>query len=238
MEQFKGVTEYDAIAPAFDFNRAQQHELRFHSNWIVRHFPQEYDRLEKNKAEGTINFDIDDYFRGDKEEYDKFLNHIQGKKCVEIGCGCFPDTKEFWMIQDRSVIDPLANAYKGIEHLHFKKSFFEDFKIYNQKAEQRIDELVGKVDGMIFFQNALDHTDDPLSILDNVSEYAASGCYLIFFTDIWHIVPPNAGHRCITRSAAIMDKLFKGMGFRKVKKRRDYRDATKWLEYGGVFVKE
>ena len=238
MENFTFNRKVLDYAPAFDFNQAQIHELSYHVRYIKNHFPDEWEALERRKLTGDIDFDVNDYFEGNQEQFEIFLNHIEGKKSLEIGCGCIPDTKEFYKVKDRIVLDPLADNYKKVEEMYFNRSFFEGYTIYNQKAEERIDELVGKVDGMIYFQNALDHTDDPLSILDNVSEYAMPGCYLIFFSDIWHIIPPNAGHRSITRSVPIMDKLFRGMGFRKVFTRKPIRDASKWIEYGAVFIKE
>jgi len=236
MEDFKFDRKELDYAPAFDFSKAQVHELNYHVRYIMNHFPKEWEDMKIRKQNGEIDFDVNDYFEGNVEQFEIFLNHIKDKKILEIGSGCIPDTKEFYNVKDRIIIDPLADEYRRAEEKYFNRSFFEGYTVYSQRAEDRIEGL--KVDGMIFFQNALDHTDDPLSILDNISEYAMPGCYLIFFSDIWHIIPPNAGHRSITRSVPIMDKIFKGMGFRKVFTRKPVRDASKWIEYGAVFIKE
>jgi hypothetical protein len=156
---------------------------------------------------------------------------------IEIGCGSYPDTNYLWSIKDRRVIDPLAERYKVFEEETFKKSFFEGFKIYNQQAEDRIDELVGAVDGMIFCRNALDHTADPLSILENISDYAMSGCYLLLYTDLWHFSPTGDAHRCITKSVNVFDKLLKALGFRVVVYTKPHRESN-FIEYGAVLIKE
>ena len=45
------------------------------------------------------------------------------------------------------------------------------------------------------------------------------------------------GHRCITKSTNLMDKLFIGLGFEKIIKMNTIRDNN-YIDYGGVFIKK
>jgi len=56
----------------------------------------------------------------------------------------------------------------------------------------------------------IDHCEDPLKILHNIPEYAAPGCYLYFWCDIWHLTGLDEGHHNITHSEAMMEKIFQG----------------------------
>jgi hypothetical protein len=216
---------------AFNFMIAQAHEFNSHKKWLMDNFESEYRNL------NNLRFDIDEWFGNALHHFDTFRSHTNKRMCVEIGCGSFPDTNYLWHIKDRRVIDPLADKYRVFEEQTFGKSFFEGFKIYNQRAEERIDELVGKVDGMIFCRNMLDHTDDPLSVLENISAYAMSGCYFLLYSDIWHFSPTGEAHRCITKSVTVMDKLLKALGFRVVLYIKPHRESN-FIEYGAVLIKE
>ena len=95
-------------------------------------------------------------------------------------------------------------------------------------------DLIGQIDGCIICQNALDHCEDPLAILSNLGQYAKAGCYLLFWSDIWHIAPPDEGHRNITRSQDVMDSLFSGLGFEIVRRGLPIRSDNSTIEYGIV----
>ena len=64
MEEFKSVNLSAYLPPAFDFAKAQEHELRYHTNWTIRNFPNEWDGFNKRKKDGEIDFNVNDYFEG------------------------------------------------------------------------------------------------------------------------------------------------------------------------------
>jgi len=95
-----------------------------------------------------------------------------------------------------------------------------------------IPELVGAVSGCIVCQNALDHCEDALAILDVLASYAAPGCYFLLWTDIWHLHGVDAGHRNITRSAHAMDCVLRGFGFDIMGETATVRPPGECIEYG------
>jgi hypothetical protein len=106
-------------------------------------------------------------------------------------------------------------------------------RTYALPGEETVPELVGAVDGCIVCRNALDHTDDPLMVLNNIADYAAPGCYFLFWTDLWHLAGLDEGHRNITKSIAVMDRLMDGLGFELLKRGATVRsEAEGYIEYG------
>jgi hypothetical protein len=228
----------------FNHKDAQIFELDFQRGHIIKVFKERYDEWVNNKQiHGNVLDPTkllkqweDNFFDNDIKAVSTFINHINNKVGVDIGCGSTPWTRHTWTVSKQYIIDPLANQYKSIQRELFKTSFFEDAIIYSQNAEEKIDALVNGVDGFIFFRNALDHSEDPLRILNNISDYAIPGCYLFFYSDIWHENGGDRGHRCITRSTHVMDKLLKGLGFRKITNQKPIKNSN-FIEYGGMFIK-
>jgi hypothetical protein len=133
----------------------------------------------------------------------------------------------------RIVIDPLIEQYRSYQLRRFGETVWtEDIEAHACSAESVIAELRGAIDGSIICRNALDHTEDPMSVLAAVSQYAAPGCYLLLWTDIWHLRGLTIGHRNITRSAAAMDALLAGLGFDVVQTGASIRSADQFVEYG------
>ena len=131
------------------------------------------------------------------------------------------------------MVDPLTDVYRTEELRVAGGTFFDEgVTTFAQPAERVIDELVGRVDGVVVCRNALDHTDDPLRILWNVARYAAPGCYFLFWTDIWHLAGLDDGHRNITRESRVMDGLLSGLGFEFLKEGASIRDPDEYIEYG------
>jgi len=136
------------------------------------------------------------------------------RKCVEVGAGPFGFLPLCDWIKDRTVIDPLADDYRRIELEMTGHTFYtDDVKRYSQNAETFIPELKGAVTGAIISRNAIDHSDDPLTILYNFAQYAAPGCYLLFWSEIWHLNGCDEGHRNITKTPAAIEALLTGLGF-------------------------
>jgi hypothetical protein len=133
----------------------------------------------------------------------------------------------------RIVIDPLVDRYRAYQIKRFGRTFWTpDIETHAVPAEQIVEQLRGAIDGCIVSRNALDHMEDPLAALGTIAAYAASGCYLLLSTDIWHMDGGDVGHRNITRSAAVLDGLLNGLGFDILQNGADVRDSDQYIEYG------
>jgi hypothetical protein len=225
---------------SYNFEKAQKFELESAEQTIKEHFEEIYEKWELAKNAGSLWQGPDDlWFKGNQTLWDEFANHARGKKCLEIGSGPFGYLAPCYWIKDRVIIDPLIDFYREHEIKISGKTFFtDDIVTYNKPAEDCIDDLIGKVDGFIVCQNALDHSEDPLSIMHNISEYAAPGCYLLIWTDIWHLQGLDAGHRNITKNSVAFDKVLMGMGFEIIQTSKNIRDQNEYIEYGRIAVKK
>jgi hypothetical protein len=219
----------------FDFKKAQEHELEWQRNYIKDIFPAEHERWLQRKATLPSNHCLASFFTADPSEFNEY---IKSRVALEIGCGSTPMLKECWDIKERIVIDPLAGDYDKIERELFGNSFFDGLKIYSQPAEKEITELIHKIDGVIIFRNALDHSEDPLAIISRISSYAAPDCYLLFWSDIWHNHPNDDGHRNITRDGYALLATFRGLGWDWVCRVPKVRDGDDYIELGGVFRRQ
>ena len=88
------------------------------------------------------------------------------------------------------------------------------------------------MDGSLICRNCLDHCEDPFAVLFNISEYAAPGCYLLLWSDIWHLAGTDPGHHNLTKTEAMMDKIISGLGFEILRICSKIRDPSEYVEYG------
>lgn len=236
----------------FIHTKAQIFEFDYHHQMMKEHFKRFSVELAEYKKQykGGLNpqtlsemwegnfFDIKK--ETDLKEMELFIEHIRDKKCLDIGCGWAPYTRYIWTCGQKYMIDPLVSKYKEMEHSSLGYTFFDDAIIYSIGAEEIIPELINSIDGFIFCRNAIDHSEDPLAILNAISEYAMKGCYLLFWSDIWIPTGGDVGHRCITKSIPVFNKLFNGLGFKKIisLENNPVRKKNETTEYGGVFIKE
>ena len=104
-------------------------------------------------------------------------DEFKDKVVVDIGCG--PTGRLEWLEGSFVAIEPLGTALRRLPWAHMEKYH----KIYDQPAEKRIDELVGKVD-MIFSLNCLDHAYDLEAIISNVAAYLKPGGQAFISVDV------------------------------------------------------
>jgi hypothetical protein len=161
----------------FDHALAQKFELHNNEQVVKQTFAGLYSDVEANLAAGGLwHSENDEFFHGDRVLFDTVIEHIKTRKCLEIGSGPYGFLAPARWIADRTIIEPLAAQYKAAQLREIGKTFFtDDIKVYPNGAETLISELVGKIDGKIMSRNALDHCEDPLTILMNISQYAAPG---------------------------------------------------------------
>ena len=231
----------------FNHTNAQIFEFNFGVNWMKKgHFAKAYTYWEQAKKEGIcspaaferITFHTDPHFFQDKGEFDDFCRKTDGKKCLEIGSATEGILALMPWLNKRIIIDPLIIKYRDAQLNEWGKTIFtDDIKLYDQFAEVVIPELVGKIDGSIVCRNTLDHASDPWKILENMGIYAAEGCTLLLWTDIWHLKPLDAGHRNIIEDPVVFEDKIKELGFDIVRKLPDIGDHRPTIHYGCVAIK-
>jgi hypothetical protein len=160
------------------------------------------------------------------------VEHVRERTNLEIGSGPFGYLAPCYWMKRRIVIDPLIDKYRTYQLTHFGKTFWTaEIETHAVPAEQLVESLRGAVDGCIVSRNALDHMDDPLAALEAIGSYAASGCYLMLWSDIWHRDGGDIGHRNITKSPAALDKMLDGLGFAIVQNGANVRNSDECIEY-------
>lgn len=224
----------EANVVGFDHAEAQKFELEHNSQTIREHFERVYAEVEHAKATGHLWQHPDEqWFQGDAKLFDEYVAHARTRKNLEIGSGPFGHIAPCYWMEDRAIIDPLIDDYRRIQLEQNGKTFFPpEIATFAANAETLIPELVGKVDGSVISRNALDHCEDPLSVLYNMSLYAAPGAWLILWTDIWHLDGLDAGHHNITKSEPAFVALLNGLGFDIIKRGATIREGNDYLEYG------
>jgi hypothetical protein len=224
----------------FNFDAAQKYELNFAQSAMRDDFLSVYVKWEECVKHGGLWQDASNqWFQGDTQAWDTFVEYVRHKKCLEVGSGPFGFLAPCYWLKDRVIIEPLIDEYRKYQLDNFNKTFFSpDIKTYPQVSEDLLDELVGKVDGFIVCRNALDHCKDPIKALINISMYASSGCYLLLWTDIWHLDGLDEGHSNITRNPEELDNLLISNGFTLVREGQKIRDPNQFIEYGRLFRKK
>ena len=213
----------------FDFDKAQKYEMIWQYGYIKDHLEPAYRQWLRDKE---LNLTPLTWWVTDVEA---FLSHIKGGVGIEVGCGSIPDLKHPHGLKRRIVIDPLARKYKLVQRRMWGGSFFDDLEVIADPVEKFRTDLYDSAD-VIIYRNSLDHTDDPLVALRTIAQYASTGCYFLFWTDIWHNYPPDAGHRNITKDANIIHDYLLSLGWRRVNGIGPQHDnTTDHIEIGGVW---
>lgn len=222
--------------PKWSHTTAQLYEFRSAAGTINRSFPELIAAVDRNNAAGGLwQSEHDAFFQGDAAAFAAFVDHVRHRQCLEIGSGPYGYLAPCSWIERRAVIDPLIDRYRAHQVRKFGRTLWtEAIETHAVPAETVVPGLVGRVDGAVICQNALDHTEDPFAVLNVIADYAAPGCYLLLWSDLWHAGGGDIGHRNITRCAAIMPRLLSGLGFDIVKPGRQVRDAGADLEFGCI----
>ncbi len=221
---------------SFNHKIAQYYEGVAGIETIKANFERTFRNYEKAKNKGELwQSENDLWFQGDIQLWQGFVEYVKERICVEIGAGPFGYLSPCYWIKNRIIIDPLVHHYRNYQIKKFGKTFFSsEIETYSQSAEIFVEKYRSKVNGCIICQNTLDHTDDPLLILNVISDYATDGCYLLLWTDIWHLAGLDRCHRNITKSRTAMKKILNGFGFEIIRIAKSIRDPNKYVEYGCI----
>jgi hypothetical protein len=231
---------YGAPSVGFDHAAAQRYELSHAKSTIEADFPNLLAQVDAASETGSLWMSPDDqFFAGDRALYTVVVERARDRRCLEVGCGPFGYLAPCRWLKDRVFIDPLIDEYRSAQlRVAGRTLFTTDVETHACSAETSIPTLINAVSGLIVCRNAIDHCEDPLSVLANISAYAQSGCYFLFWSDIWHLRGADAGHRNITKSRAFMDMAIDGLGVRILRPSDQIRAPEECIEYGCVAVKK
>ncbi len=218
---------------------AQRYELESARQTIIAEYPRVREDW-GNRPQGALPFTVDDqWFCGNAVLFREFAAGIETKTCLEIGSGPFGALAPCKALRRRIIIEPLGNQYRDLQLSAFGSTFFTpDVELHSIPAEREIAQLVGTVDGLIVCRNCLDHCEDPLTILQNISRYARPGCWFLLWSDLWHLQGVDEGHRNITRSPDAMKALIAGLGFEVLQVGRSVREPGEFIELGCIARKK
>jgi SAM-dependent methyltransferase len=229
---------YTGLDMPFNHKRAQEYEIKSSENSIKNNFEWWYAWAEtvKSKRERSPGIDemgVDGFYGGSEEVWAEVAAHVEGRTCLEIGPGPCGNLAGWWWAKRRIFIDPLIDEYKRISLKYFNKTLYTDeMELYARCAEDFIPELEGTVDGVIICRNALDHCKDPTLVLKNIAAYAKPGCYLLLWTDLWHLRGHDVGHSNITKDKEGFEKNIMDLGFEILYTFDGVRQDGSTIEYG------
>jgi SAM-dependent methyltransferase len=223
----------------WDHVTGQRYEIENARQTIIADYPKVRDAWDR-RAPGALPFSVDDqWFCGNARLFAEFADGIDTKVALEIGAGPFGALAPCNAFRRRIIIDPLGEQYRDIQFSAFGSTFFTpDIELHSIPAEREIAALVGAVDGLIVCRNCIDHCEDSLTILLNISRYARPGCWFLFWSDLWNLRGHDEGHRNITQSPDVIEALVAGLGFEILQLGRPIRNPKELVEWGCVARKK
>lgn len=219
---------------------AQKYELNSAQKTIVNSFNDVYRTRVKAQKKSDLYYPgpKNQFFDNEPKAWKKFADHCRTRPCLEIGAGPFGIISDWFWLKKPIIIDPLVRKYQQFQKNHFGAYFHSSSaKIYSKPAEKFIPSLKNKISGAIVCRNTLDHTEDPLTVLLNLSLYAKKGCHLLLWTDLWHTHGSDEGHHNITRSNQAFKAILTGLGFKITHELKPIRNGQT-VEYGCRAVKQ
>lgn len=195
----------------FDHTVAQEGEFDYAESVINESYVSLLEKIRSTKNSGNEWHDFGDFFK-DTEEYAELSKKLRTSNCLEIGSGPYGYLAFCDWMERRTVIDPLLNKYVDCQKRVGGFSIFDGVTRISQPAELFVEDLENSVDFLVC-RNCIDHSEDPLHILYNISRYLKVGGYLLFWVEIWHGIQEDHMHRNITKSKAAFLKIVEGMGF-------------------------
>ncbi|QWD91094.1 hypothetical protein [Polynucleobacter sp. MWH-Braz-FAM2G] len=213
---------------------SQDYELRatleFMDSDFFRARAQEIHSGQRNASVGFFDdILLKEFFDGKETYFKEFIAHITNRACLDIGPCVATPLKSWDVTNEKFVIEPLFDTINNWQIENYGFSLYEGIKCYPIPAENRIEELVGKIDGVIYCRNCIDHTPHWPFILSNISHYAKSGCKLMLWNDLFHGEGVDDGHYNITEAPENFSQLIEALGFHVVREFRDFnRLSVNW----------
>lgn len=232
----------------FDFNAAQKYELEYWRQWVAGEHSS-IQSFQKTLEEFNHALDKKLLYPGPRNQIAKFFNpedwmifakYLEPRTCLEIGCAAEGMVPFWYWVKERHLLDPLIDEYRKLVDPAAEKqqmhSWFTGSWNYSVRAEEHI--YSEKITGAIVCRNMLDHCDRPFEALETMLEYGATGCYFLFWSDIWHNNPTDEGHRNITRDPAVIRECIQNHGYKITKEFSDvWEGRGDTIEYGCLGIK-
>jgi hypothetical protein len=180
---------------------------------------------------------LKEFFGGSEVSWRQFTSHIEGKRCLEIG-SCTSSILSSWdTASDRIVIEPLAERVSKWQMENLGFSLYEGLTTHSIGADEYLPALKNQIDGAIYCRNCIDHSPNWMFILSNISSYAAPGCKLLLWNDIYHVNGTDSGHYDLTQDPAAMKRLIHALGFDIIREYIDQeREDLNWGCYASKRV--
>lgn len=157
---------------------------------------------------------------------DEVTNHVKDKVVLEVG-PCNVPQINFLDCRLRICIEPLAAKIEEFVINKYGKSIFGEIITYPIYADTIIHELIGKIDGLIYVRNCIDHSPQWPYILSNISSYAKEGCILMIWNDTFHTrMDIDPGHYNVSPSVDAYVRLIENFGF-SIERQFDFHDRGK-----------
>jgi len=199
-----------ATAQKYEF----EHACSFMQEPFFRDLFEKYLRGELQSSTGYLNeLLLSEFFDNDPAQFRSFIGSIQGKACLDIGPCVFSPLPTWDGIGKTYAIEPLGTMIDEWQRQNFGSSAFDRVKLISIGADVFAPELAGKVDGVIYCRNMLDHTPNWPFVLAHIAAYAAPGCALLLWTDIDHRGTADEGHFDICEEPAPLKRLIEQLGF-------------------------
>jgi hypothetical protein len=203
----------------FDHQAAQDYEITYAKQWLQQSGADIWQTIDTSKT-GVPKVHpliLNEFFQSDDEIWDSFAENIRGKSILDIGTGPVPTPSLWHWAGAKYAIDPLSVEYDRLCREIFGRSWYDDVDARTDEAEILQRDLVGKINGVIVCRNCLDHCREPYLILANISAYAATGCALMLWTDLYHLDGHDHGHTDITCDRDGFRRVVEAMGFKIIR---------------------
>ena len=223
----------------FDHTRAQQYEMEHTLRWVQENSEWVWPLIDE-ASEGKRDVHdvlLKEFFNGDPNEWETFSKHLEGRTLLDIGSGPVPAPALWQWAGRRIVIDPLADGYDTAVKKMFGRSWWDGISRHATAAEVFHQELQGQVDGAIICRNCLDHCAEPYLILSNIASYAAPGCALLLWSDLYHIDGHDHGHTDITRDRPGFRRLIENLGFEVIRE-TPHQEGRGTIQFGCFAVRK
>jgi hypothetical protein len=175
------------------------------------------------------------FFDRDERLWEEFKTAVSGKTGIDIGPCIWSPLASWDFLSRRIAIEPLGEKTKAFQREQFGRSFFDNLELLAHGADVFVPELDGKIDGIVYCRNMLDHTPKWPIVLANMSRYAAPGCMLLLWTDYNHHGAADEGHYEICEQAADLKRLVEQLG---VEILREHADTERFEANWGCVAKK
>lgn len=227
-----------------DHARAQIYEFNYAKQWMDEHIPGILSAIESNGTDAVCNVGegnpniLKEFFENSPDVWYAFVDRVKDcTSCLEIASGpCGAISTWNWINGIRWVVDTLAEKYEAYQQETFGASVFGDEAMgvsFLDGGAENCSPLF-PIDGFIFARNSLDHSQDPIAAIRNISNIASTGCLLLYWSEVRH-PDPDEGHRDICETSEEALSLFTADGWKLI--RPVHVDGVRGIEFGGVFEK-